>query len=154
MTGKFQIGRETKSYSPVELQRLLLSYKTFPVLMKVKSTKEHSKLLLCCWQNWPLSYAQCMSYDCNYFVEVVRESRCRRVIALNLEHWSLHRFRATNTIIATGIFLLNIWKWYFLWSLVWGIHAVSSYWNQWCGMFDHRRKVKVVTWSTLNVNVG
>ncbi|KAL5286920.1 SDHA family protein [Megaselia abdita] len=53
-------------------------------------------------------YGQSLSYDCNYFVEyfaldlLFENGECRGVIALNLEDGSLHRFRAKNTVIATG----------------------------------------------------
>ncbi|KAH8321625.1 hypothetical protein KR074_010531 [Drosophila pseudoananassae] len=53
-------------------------------------------------------YGQSLSYDCNYFVEyfaldlIFEEGECRGVLALNLEDGSLHRFRAKNTVVATG----------------------------------------------------
>ncbi|ALC41853.1 SdhA [Drosophila busckii] len=53
-------------------------------------------------------YGQSLSYDCNYFVEyfaldlIMEQGECRGVLALNLEDGSLHRFRAQNTVIATG----------------------------------------------------
>nr|XP_017001128.2 succinate dehydrogenase [ubiquinone] flavoprotein subunit, mitochondrial [Drosophila takahashii] len=53
-------------------------------------------------------YGQSLSYDCNYFVEyfaldlIFEEGECRGVLALNLEDGTLHRFRAQNTVIATG----------------------------------------------------
>lgn len=53
-------------------------------------------------------YGQSLSYDCNYFVEyfaldlLMENGECRGVIALNLEDGSLHRFRAKNTVLATG----------------------------------------------------
>lgn len=53
-------------------------------------------------------YGQSLSYDCNYFVEyfaldlIFEEGECRGVLAINLEDGSLHRFRAQNTVIATG----------------------------------------------------
>ncbi|KAH8384662.1 hypothetical protein KR093_004315 [Drosophila rubida] len=53
-------------------------------------------------------YGQSLSYDCNYFVEyfamdlIFEEGECRGVLAINLEDGSLHRFRAHNTVIATG----------------------------------------------------
>lgn len=53
-------------------------------------------------------YGQSLSYDCNYFVEyfaldlLFENGECRGVIALNLEDGTLHRFRARNTVIATG----------------------------------------------------
>ncbi|KAH8389251.1 hypothetical protein KR200_006657 [Drosophila serrata] len=53
-------------------------------------------------------YGQSLSYDCNYFVEyfaldlIFEEGECRGVLALNLEDGTLHRFRAKNTVIATG----------------------------------------------------
>lgn len=53
-------------------------------------------------------YGQSLSYDCNYFVEyfaldlIFEDDECRGVLAINLEDGSLHRFRAKNTVIATG----------------------------------------------------
>ncbi|XP_037713891.1 succinate dehydrogenase [ubiquinone] flavoprotein subunit, mitochondrial [Drosophila subpulchrella] len=53
-------------------------------------------------------YGQSLSYDCNYFVEyfaldlIFEDGECRGVLALNLEDGTLHRFRAKNTVIATG----------------------------------------------------
>ncbi|XP_037955664.1 succinate dehydrogenase [ubiquinone] flavoprotein subunit, mitochondrial-like [Teleopsis dalmanni] len=53
-------------------------------------------------------YGQSLSYDCNYFVEyfaldlLMEDGECRGVIALDLEDGSLHRFRARNTVMATG----------------------------------------------------
>lgn len=53
-------------------------------------------------------YGQSLSYDCNYFVEyfaldlIFEDNECRGVLAINLEDGSLHRFRAKNTVIATG----------------------------------------------------
>ncbi|XP_055916273.1 succinate dehydrogenase [ubiquinone] flavoprotein subunit, mitochondrial [Eupeodes corollae] len=53
-------------------------------------------------------YGQSLSYDCNYFIEyfaldlLFENGECRGVIALCLEDGTLHRFRAQNTVIATG----------------------------------------------------
>ncbi|XP_050325121.1 succinate dehydrogenase [ubiquinone] flavoprotein subunit, mitochondrial [Bactrocera neohumeralis] len=53
-------------------------------------------------------YGQSLSYDCNYFVEyfaldlIFEDGKCKGVLALNLEDGTLHRFRAHNTVIATG----------------------------------------------------
>ncbi|XP_023164398.1 succinate dehydrogenase [ubiquinone] flavoprotein subunit, mitochondrial [Drosophila hydei] len=53
-------------------------------------------------------YGQSLSYDCNYFVEyfaldlIFEDGECRGVLAINLEDGSLHRFRARNTVVATG----------------------------------------------------
>ncbi|XP_011879505.1 PREDICTED: succinate dehydrogenase [ubiquinone] flavoprotein subunit, mitochondrial-like [Vollenhovia emeryi] len=53
-------------------------------------------------------YGQSLSYDCNYFVEyfaldlLMEGGECRGVIALCLEDGTLHRFRAKNTVLATG----------------------------------------------------
>lgn len=53
-------------------------------------------------------YGQSLSYDCNYFVEyfaldlLMEDGECRGVIALSLEDGTLHRFRAKNTVLATG----------------------------------------------------
>ncbi|XP_047106983.1 succinate dehydrogenase [ubiquinone] flavoprotein subunit, mitochondrial [Schistocerca piceifrons] len=53
-------------------------------------------------------YGQSLKYDCNYFVEyfaldlLMDGDACVGVIALCLEDGSIHRFRAKNTILATG----------------------------------------------------
>ncbi|XP_023211529.1 succinate dehydrogenase [ubiquinone] flavoprotein subunit, mitochondrial-like [Centruroides sculpturatus] len=53
-------------------------------------------------------YGQSLRYDCNYFIEyfaldlLMDQGRCNGIIALCLEDGTLHRFRAKNTIIATG----------------------------------------------------
>uniref|UniRef100_A0A1Q3FY53 Succinate dehydrogenase [ubiquinone] flavoprotein subunit, mitochondrial n=2 Tax=Culex tarsalis TaxID=7177 RepID=A0A1Q3FY53_CULTA len=53
-------------------------------------------------------YGQSLSYDCNYFIEyfamdlLMENGQCVGVIALNLEDGSIHRFRAKNTVLATG----------------------------------------------------
>ncbi|GAB0099535.1 Succinate dehydrogenase [Sergentomyia squamirostris] len=53
-------------------------------------------------------YGQSLSYDCNYFVEyfaldlLMENGECVGVIALSLEDGTIHRFRAKNTVLATG----------------------------------------------------
>ncbi|ALC41943.1 SdhA [Drosophila busckii] len=53
-------------------------------------------------------YGQSLSYDCNYFVEyfaldlLFDGDKCCGVMALCIDDGSLHRFRAQNTVIATG----------------------------------------------------
>ena len=53
-------------------------------------------------------YGQSLRYDTNYFIEyfaldlIVEDGECKGVIAMNLEDGSIHRFRATNTVLATG----------------------------------------------------
>ncbi|KAG8178063.1 hypothetical protein JTE90_026016 [Oedothorax gibbosus] len=53
-------------------------------------------------------YGQSLRYDCNFFVEyfaldlLMEKGVCKGVIALSLEDGSLHRFRAKNTVLATG----------------------------------------------------
>lgn len=53
-------------------------------------------------------YGQSLSYDCNYFIEyfamdlIMQNGECHGVIALNLEDGTIHRFRAKNTVLATG----------------------------------------------------
>merc|ERR1711937_861115 len=53
-------------------------------------------------------YGQSIRYDCNYFIEyfamdlLMDKGRCLGVLALCLEDGSLHRFRAKNTVLATG----------------------------------------------------
>uniref|UniRef100_U5ELV7 Succinate dehydrogenase [ubiquinone] flavoprotein subunit, mitochondrial n=1 Tax=Corethrella appendiculata TaxID=1370023 RepID=U5ELV7_9DIPT len=53
-------------------------------------------------------YGQSLSYDCNYFIEyfamdlLMENGECVGVIALNLEDGTIHRFRAKNTVLATG----------------------------------------------------
>ncbi|XP_055342048.1 succinate dehydrogenase [ubiquinone] flavoprotein subunit, mitochondrial-like [Paramacrobiotus metropolitanus] len=58
-------------------------------------------------------YGRSLKYDCQYFVEyfaldlLMENGECRGVIALCLEDGTLHRFRANNTVIATGGFGRN-----------------------------------------------
>merc|ERR1712168_622126 len=53
-------------------------------------------------------YGQSLHYDTDYFVEyfaldlLMEDGECRGVIALNLEDGNIHRFRANNTVLATG----------------------------------------------------
>ncbi|XP_055935462.1 succinate dehydrogenase [ubiquinone] flavoprotein subunit, mitochondrial-like [Argiope bruennichi] len=53
-------------------------------------------------------YGQSLRYDCNFFIEyfaldlLMENGACKGVIALCLEDGSLHRFRAKNTVLATG----------------------------------------------------
>ncbi|KAL7646296.1 UNVERIFIED_CONTAM: hypothetical protein RMT77_003205 [Armadillidium vulgare] len=53
-------------------------------------------------------YGQSLKYDCNYFIEyfaldlIMENGECRGVTALCLEDGSIHRFRAKNTVLATG----------------------------------------------------
>ncbi|CAL1281485.1 unnamed protein product [Larinioides sclopetarius] len=53
-------------------------------------------------------YGQSLRYDCNFFIEyfaldlLMENGVCKGVIALCLEDGSLHRFRAKNTVLATG----------------------------------------------------
>ncbi|KAG5672048.1 hypothetical protein PVAND_002210 [Polypedilum vanderplanki] len=53
-------------------------------------------------------YGQSLSYNCNYFIEyfamdlIMQNGECHGVIALNLEDGTIHRFRAKNTVLATG----------------------------------------------------
>uniref|UniRef100_A0A6V7TLX5 Succinate dehydrogenase [ubiquinone] flavoprotein subunit, mitochondrial n=1 Tax=Meloidogyne enterolobii TaxID=390850 RepID=A0A6V7TLX5_MELEN len=53
-------------------------------------------------------YGASLQYSCQYFVEyfaldlLMDQERCIGVIAMNLEDGSIHRFRALNTVLATG----------------------------------------------------
>jgi len=53
-------------------------------------------------------YGQSLSYNCDYFIEyfamdlIMQNGECKGVIALNLEDGTIHRFRAKNTVLATG----------------------------------------------------
>lgn len=53
-------------------------------------------------------YGHSLKYDCNYFVEyfaldlIMEDGECRGVMALCLEDGTIHRFRAKNTVLATG----------------------------------------------------
>lgn len=55
-----------------------------------------------------LSSVQSLRYDTSYFVEyfaldlLMEDGECKGVIALCMEDGSIHRFRAQNTVIATG----------------------------------------------------
>ncbi|GAV04265.1 hypothetical protein RvY_14572-2 [Ramazzottius varieornatus] len=58
-------------------------------------------------------YGRSLKYDCKYFVEyfaldlLMEDGECRGVIALCMEDGTLHRFRAKNTVLATGGFGRN-----------------------------------------------
>ncbi|CAN7998756.1 unnamed protein product, partial [Ixodes hexagonus] len=53
-------------------------------------------------------YGQSLSFNCNFFVEyfamdlLMENGECRGVLALCMEDGTLHRFRAKNTVLATG----------------------------------------------------
>ena len=53
-------------------------------------------------------YGASLQYNCNYFVEyfaldlIMENGNCVGVIAMDLEDGSIHRFRAKNTVLATG----------------------------------------------------
>lgn len=53
-------------------------------------------------------YGQSLRFDCKYFIEyfvldlIMENGVCQGVVALSLEDGTLHRFRAKNTILATG----------------------------------------------------
>lgn len=53
-------------------------------------------------------YGQSLSFNCNFFVEyfamdlLMENGECRGVLALAMEDGTLHRFRAKNTVLATG----------------------------------------------------
>ncbi|KAJ8322166.1 hypothetical protein KUTeg_000637 [Tegillarca granosa] len=53
-------------------------------------------------------YGRSLKYDTKYFIEyfaldlIMEKGECRGVTALNLEDGTIHRFKAKNTIIATG----------------------------------------------------
>ncbi|CAJ0961454.1 unnamed protein product, partial [Mesorhabditis belari] len=53
-------------------------------------------------------YGASLQYDCRYFVEyfaldlIMDKGACVGVVALSLEDGSIHRFRAKNTVLATG----------------------------------------------------
>lgn len=54
-------------------------------------------------------YGRSLAFDTNYFIEYFamdlimdEDGACRGVVAMNMEDGSLHRFRAANTVLATG----------------------------------------------------
>ena len=53
-------------------------------------------------------YGQSLRYDGKYFIEffaldlLMEQNECRGVIALSMEDGKIHRFRAKNTVLATG----------------------------------------------------
>ncbi|XP_018322137.1 succinate dehydrogenase [ubiquinone] flavoprotein subunit, mitochondrial [Agrilus planipennis] len=55
-------------------------------------------------------YGQSLKYDCNYFIEyfatdlIIEHGECKGVMALSMEDGTIHRFKAKNTVIATGGF--------------------------------------------------
>lgn len=55
------------------------------------------------------SYGQAVKHDTEFFIEyfaldlIMENGECRGVIAMNMEDGTLHRFRAHNTVLATGV---------------------------------------------------
>eukprot|EP01117_Protostelium_nocturnum_P000113 TRINITY_DN10197_c0_g1_i1.p1 TRINITY_DN10197_c0_g1~~TRINITY_DN10197_c0_g1_i1.p1 ORF type:complete len:645 (-),score=174.90 TRINITY_DN10197_c0_g1_i1:66-2000(-) len=53
-------------------------------------------------------YGQALKHNCEFFIEyfaldlIMENGECRGILALNLEDGTIHRFRAHNTILATG----------------------------------------------------
>jgi len=53
-------------------------------------------------------FGRALGYDCNFFVEyfmldlIMKDGACIGVICLNMTDGSIHRFRAKNTVLATG----------------------------------------------------
>lgn len=51
---------------------------------------------------------QSLKYDTDYFIEymaldlIYENGQCKGVMALSLEDGNIHRFRANNTVLATG----------------------------------------------------
>jgi len=49
-----------------------------------------------------------LKYDTDYYIEyfatdlIMEDGQCKGVMALSLEDGNIHRFRANNTVIATG----------------------------------------------------
>ena len=49
-----------------------------------------------------------LKYDADYFIEyfvtdlILENGQCKGVLALSLEDGNIHRFRANNTVLATG----------------------------------------------------
>lgn len=56
----------------------------------------------------PCTLPQSLRYDTQYFIEyfaldlLMEGEECRGVIALSMEDGTVHRFRARNTVLATG----------------------------------------------------
>ena len=54
------------------------------------------------------SLLQSLRYNTEYFIEyfaldlIMEDGECRGLIALNMEDGSIHRFKASNTVLATG----------------------------------------------------
>jgi succinate dehydrogenase (ubiquinone) flavoprotein subunit len=55
-----------------------------------------------------ISVFQSLKYDTDYYIEyfatdlIVEDGQCKGVMAISLEDGNIHRFRANNTVIATG----------------------------------------------------
>jgi len=60
--------------------------------------------MVCCWQS--------LKYDTDYYIEyfatdlIMEDGQCKGVMALSLEDGNIHRFRANNTVLATGYLTL------------------------------------------------
>ena len=61
-------------------------------------------------------YGQSLRYDCKFFIEyfvldlIMEGGECRGVMALALEDGTLHRFRAKNTVLATGYKIFFVYQ--------------------------------------------
>lgn len=82
---------------------------------------------------------QSLKFDTDYFIEyfaldlIMEDGECCGVIALCLEDGSIHRFRAKNTIVATGyVHLLPAITEYTVRSLWLYQQSIMQY----CGIFD------------------
>ena len=59
---------------------------------------------------WPIYFLtfQSLMYDTDYFIEyfatdlLMENGQCKGVVAISLEDGNIHRFRANNTVLATG----------------------------------------------------
>ena len=64
--------------------------------------------MLCALHNYLHSPQQSLRHNAQYFIEyfaldlIMEDGECRGVVALCLEDGSIHRFRAKNTVLATG----------------------------------------------------
>lgn len=79
---------------------LLSSGMVLYILIYIVAVRAYLSILSVVWQS--------LRYDTSYFVEyfaldlLMDEGKCVGVIALCMEDGSIHRFRAKNTVIATG----------------------------------------------------
>ena len=107
-TREHLVGRASSLVKVVRLTDVAVS---LTGLVTLSSTLSMDRCVcMCCFPllHFSLLSAQSLKYDCHYFIEyfaldlIMEGGECRGVMALCLEDGTIHRFRAKNTVLATG----------------------------------------------------